>query len=154
MHPSFVKYKGKRNGAALAFVIIVLAVITIFSILVAQLVSGNLKQAKAQELDLQAYYVSVSGSELCFSALLQEGSGGVNDTLLYQKFNPSIANPETLTDHFELDGGTVDLTVSATVLGTERWVVILSTATLADSTTTKTTTLEFQYSNPLIQKKS
>ena len=154
MHASTGTQKGKKNGAALAFVIIVLAVLTIFSILVAQIVSGNLKQAKAQELDLQAYYVSVSGSELCLSALLQQGTGGANDTLLFQRFNPSIANPVSMTDHLILDGGVVDLTVSATVLSGERWIVIQSTSTLADSTTTKTTTLEFQYSNPLIQKKS
>jgi hypothetical protein len=154
MRASIGTQKRRKSGAALAFVIIVLAVITIFSILVAQIVAGNLKQAKAQELELQAYYVSVSGSELCLSALLQEGTGGVNDTLLFRQFNPSISTPGTLTDHLVLDGGAVDLTVSATVLGTERWVVIRSTATLADSATTKTTTLEFQYSNPLIQKKS
>ena len=154
MHRSLVKRLKKNNGAALAFVIIVLAVVTIFSLIVANLVLGNLTQAKTQERQIQAYYIAQSGTDLCMSALLQQGPGGANDTLLYQKFNPTIASPGTLSDSLVLTGGVVNLTVSATLINGDRWIVIQSVATLDGSSTTGTTTLEFQYSDPLVQKKS
>jgi hypothetical protein len=146
--------KGRRSGAALAFVIIVFAVIMVFAMIVGNIVNSNTVQAKAQERDLQVYYLAQSGIDLCFASLLQQGTGGANDTLLYQKFNTTIVSPTPLTDHLVLDNGSVDLTVTAVVVNSERWVSIQAVATLAGTTTTKTSTLLFQYSNPLVRKLS
>ena len=156
MKPLLTRGAGTHNnnkGAALIYVVIVLAVIMIFSALVANYVISNLQQSKYQERVLQAYYLSFSGSDLCLAALLQEGVGGANDTLLYTQFNPSITAPAPLTDTLHLDGGQVDLTISATTRDGERWIVIESEATLNQSGVSQTTFLEFLYSNPLVQNK-
>jgi type II secretory pathway component PulK len=153
MNALLTKRTNSKNGAALVLVIISLMVITIFSLIVVRIVYGNLTQAKAQEFELQAYYLSLSGTDLCMSALLQQGSGGANDTLLYINFNPAVNAPGTLTDTLTLDDGVVNLTVSAISKSGERWIVIQSAATLNGSAATRTTRLEFMYSNPLVQKK-
>jgi hypothetical protein len=145
--------KSNKKGVALVYVIIVLVVVTLFSTLVVNHVYRNLQQAKYQEQVLQAYYLSVSGTDLCLAALLQEGTGGEDDTLLYMQFNQSIATPSPLTDTLGLDGGSVYLTVSATTREGERWIVIESKAVLHDTSVSKTTYLDFLYSNPLIQLK-
>ncbi len=145
---------GKKKGAALAFVIIVFAVIMIFAMIVGNIVNNNLVQARAQERDLQVYYLAQSGIDLCLSSLMQQGTGGANDTLLYQKYNPSVTSPQTLSDHLSLPNGSVDLTISASAVNSERWITIQCLATLSGSSTMKTSTLAFQYSNPLIRKSS
>jgi len=146
-----------RNGAALIYVILALAIVMIFAGAIASLVRENLMQAKAQEDEIKAYYLSLSGSDLCFAALLQQGIGGEHDTLLYQQFSKDThpALPSTkLTDTLHLDGGDVAIEVKALDRSGERWVQIKSTATLSSSSVTKTTTLQFQASNPLVQFKS
>ena len=80
MTTTSIKQKLNKRGAALVYVIIVLVVIMIFSTLVVNHVYRNLQQAKYQERVLQAYYLSISGTDLCLAALMQEGVGGSDDT--------------------------------------------------------------------------
>lgn len=143
----------KKKGVALIYVVLTLAVIMIFSLIVVNLVFSNLQQAKYQERVLQAYYLSLSGTDLCFAALLQEGIGGSQDTLLYANFNPTITAPAPLTDTLVLDSGIVLLDVSAETRDGERWIIIEATANLNNSDVSQTTWFEFLYTNPLIQKK-
>ena len=143
----------RKQGAALINVVIVLAVIMIFSALLARYFYSNLQQSKYQERVLQAYYLSQSGTDLCLTALLQEGSDGPEDSLLFEKFNPTITSPGELTESLDLVDGTVDLVVSATAKDGERWIVIESKGTLNQSNVSQTTYLEFLYENPLVQNK-
>lgn len=155
MKKTHVKSFSHKCGAALVYVIIAFMVMTIFSVAVISIVFSNLNQVQAQERDLQAYYLSLSGTDLCMAALLQQGVNGANDTLLYKAFDPTTKpNPVTITDSLTLDGGVVDLTVKAISKNGQRWIEITSVATLSESTQTETTTLQFQYSNYLIQVRS
>lgn len=153
-----IKKCKNKSGAALVIVLVTLVVVSIFCAIVANITQANLLQAKAQEKSLKAYYLALSGSDLCFASLLQKGPGGDNDTLLYKEYSttekPDILNTRQLSDHLTLDGGTVNIDVKAIVVNGERWVEIKSVATLDASTVTKTTTLQFQVSNPMVQKKS
>jgi hypothetical protein len=144
----------KKKGVALTYVVVIFAVIVILSMAIVGMTYTNLVQAKAQEIEMRAYYLSVSGYDLCLSALLQQGSGGQNDTLLYQYFNPTILTPATMTDTLSLPDGVVHLTVSAYAKDGERWISIQSTGTLNSTGTTKTTKLDFMYANPAVQSKS
>ncbi|MDD3932073.1 MAG: hypothetical protein PHT04_07865 [Eubacteriales bacterium] len=145
--------KPNKKGVAIVYVIIVLVVVMLFSSLVVNHVYRNLQQAKYQERILQAYYLSLSGTDLCLAALMKEGIGGESDTLLYSHFNPSISTPSPLVDTLYLDGGIVQLSISAATRNGERWIIIESTAVLDNTGETKTTYLDFLYSNPLIQLK-
>ena len=143
----------RKKGVALIYIVLVLAVITIFSLIVVNYVTSNILQAKTQERTLQAYYLSLSGTDLCLAALLQEGVGGSQDTLLYEHFNPAILNPAPLTDTLVLSDGVVLLDISAETRDGERWIIIESEGVLNSSDVSQTTYLEFLYTNPLIQKK-
>ena len=153
-----------QSGAALIFVLLALVIVSIIGAGIASLVHENLMQAKAQEDEMKAYYLSISGSDLCFAALLQENydAYGVKYTLLSKEFTTEAhSNPastpqltDTLGEADGLEGGSVQITVSAFDKSDgERWVQIVSTATLDSSSVTKKTTLQFQASNPLVQYK-
>lgn len=149
-----------ERGAALIFVILALVLVSIFALAVASLVHGNLDQVVNQESDMQAYYLALSGQDLAYSALLQEDVDG--HTLVDTYFSTAVqANPANviplttiLGSADGMSGGTVTVTVSAITNDSERWVKIVSEAVLDDSGVTKTITLMFQASNPLIQMKS
>lgn len=157
-----------RRGAALIFVILALVLVSIFALAIASLVHGNLDQAINQESDMQAYYLALSGQDLTYSALLQkqyrtDAYGNEEEyTLVSDEYttdaHSNIADTPTLTDTLGsadgMAGGTVTVTVTAVTNSGERWVKIVSTADLDDSDVTKTITLMFQASNPLIQMKS
>lgn len=143
-----------NSGAALVYVLITLVVVTIYIAMIGNLFQSNLKQVKAQEQSIKAYYLALSGTDLCMSSLLQHGTPQeVDDTLLYQNFRPSVITPETLTDDLTLEGGIVNLTVNAVVINEDRWIEIQSIATLDQTGATKKITIQFDYENPLIQKK-
>jgi len=157
MYHISIKKLGDKSGAALIFVIVALVVFVIFLAAVSTLFQTNLFQAKAQEDNLKAYYLSLAGSDLCFAALLQEGPLGEDDTLLHKLYSVEehAALPTTvLTDTLAMTGGAVSITVHAITKNGDRWVEIQSGADLDDSNINKTTVLQFQVSNPLVQAKS
>ncbi len=148
------KRLNNNSGAALIYVLIALVVVTIYIGIIANLFQNNLSQVKAQEQGVKAYYLALSGSELCFASLLQHSTPQeIDDTLLYQNYGPDIITPAILTDTLILDGGVVDLTVSAIIVDGSRWIEIQSVATLDDTGATKKLTIQFDYENPIIQKK-
>ena len=140
-----------RRGAALTYVIVAFLLVSVYSVFIAYMVSTNSNHAKYQEQSMQAYYLSLSGTDLCIAALIQEGAGGEGDTLLNAMFNPSIANPVVLTDDLYLEAGLVNLTISAITKDGVRWVQIVAISVLHDSGESYTTTVQFQFSDPKIK---
>ncbi len=137
----------------------ILVVLSLFVTVISSILMANLNGAVYQEKYLKAYYLSKSGADLCLAALLKQGTGGANDTLLYKEYsvaeNPSISTTEILTDTISPDGeNSVDITVKALTISGERWVEIKSVATLTDSSFSKTTVLQFLVSNPLVKKEA
>lgn len=145
------KYAYRKKGAALSYAIIAVLILSVFSVSITFIVLRNVNQSKLQEKNLQAYYIAMSATDLCLAALIQEGSGGENDTLLYAMFRPEVSNPATLTDNISLGDGVVNLTVSAVTKNGERWIEIIAVATLIETGQTHTTNLQFKYSEPRVQ---
>ncbi len=144
----------KQKGSGLVVVLIALAVITILAGALANMVMGNLRQAKQQEKNLKAYYYALTGIDVAVAALLQEGVGGANDTLLYKKFGtvtqPNIATVPTLVDTIDMDGGEARIEVKAILVAGERWINITSAGSLDDGTS-KRSVLRFLASNPSVK---
>ncbi len=144
-----------EQGAALAFVLLVLVLTTIFLVGISGIFHANLTQTVAQEDSVEAYYLAQSGVELAFAALIQEGAGGVNDTLLYDSFSeathPTIGATTSLTDTLTFPNGTVAIEVSAFEADGERWIKIESKGTLNGSGIDRIVTLKFNVSNPYLQ---
>lgn len=150
----FSKKIKDNEGAALVYVLIVLVVVSMFIVLIGNLFQSNLRLTKYQERDTKAYYVALAGADLTLAALLQHDTPQeIDDTLLYDHFRPSIANPLPLTDTINLDNGDAAVKVSAIVVDGKRWIEIVSEGTLDESGTKKTVTVQFDYANPVVQKK-
>ena len=158
MQKQLYKIIKKQDGAALLIVMMLVVLLSIILTVTASILTGNMREAKNQEHYLKAYYLAQSATDLCMAALLQQevDDEDETDTLLYEEFSTNghsnIANTPILADTVDLEGGSVDVTVRAITVSGERWVEIISVATLSDINITKTTTLQFQANNPLIKK--
>lgn len=153
MKSVFSKIKNDQ-GAALLYVLIVLVVVSIFIVMIGNLFQSNLKLTKYQERNTKAYYVALAGADLTFAALMQHDTPQeIDDTLLYDHFNPTITAPLPLSDTITLDNGEAAVSVSAIVVDGKRWIEIVSEGTLTDGGTKKTVTVQFDYANPVVQKK-
>lgn len=149
----FEKAKNDQ-GAALVYVLIVILVVSMYIIIISNLFQSNLKMAKYQEQNMKAYYLAMAGSDLTFTALLQHDTPQeIDDTLLFDHFNPTISSPSALTDTLNFDTGTASITVQAIEIDGNRWIEIESEGTLTDSGVKKKVTVQFDYANPIVQKK-
>lgn len=164
MDRMFAKKIKDCRGTALINVMVTLVVVSVFLGIIASIFAANLRETNFQKQRVKAYYLALSGSDLCYAALVKQGvEGGDNtDTMLYERFSkenvPNIASTPTLTVTMDeadgLVGGTATVTISAFDKNGLRWVKIKSTARLTESTVSNTTTLDIQVTNPLVQIKS
>lgn len=142
------------EGAALIYVLIVLVVVSMFIVIIGNMFQSNLKLTKYQERDTKAYYLALSGAELMLAGLLQHRTPQeIDDTLLFDHFKPTVAAPTTLNDSLVLDTGVTDITVKAILVDGSRWIEIVSVGTLTEGGTKKTVTVQFDYANPVVQKR-
>jgi len=147
----------KKDGSALMVVLLSFVVIMIFLGSIIMLFKNNLVQTMTQEKSVQAYYLALSGIDLGVSALLQEGAGGENDTLLYKEFSkdmkPNLNNTPTLRHTIDLGDGEVEITIRGMDIDGERWVEVHSIGILKDTSFRRSTNLQFLVSNPSVQKR-
>jgi type II secretory pathway pseudopilin PulG len=150
-----MKVLKNQKGAALITVLVVFVVVMILASSTMMIFNSNLKQVKAQEHNLQAYYLALSGIELGNTALMTDiryvDGVGIK---LYEDFKwdkvkfPNIENDLEdkkssfgfpLIDTVEIDGNDVEIIITPintpTDDGYEREIKIESNA-IHDSTDT------------------
>ncbi len=147
--------QSKTKGIGYVYVIFAFLMIAIFLSCTLSLYYSNLLQAKNQERNIKAYYLALSGVNIATAALLQPGVGGVSDTLLHNRFSkdsgimPVLNTSYALTDTLSLDGGSVDVKVSAFEnAGGDRWIKVWCKATLTNSNISKSISMKFPYDDP------
>lgn len=151
------RYKGQsRKGSTIVTVTYIMVIIVIMMTSLGAMFSNNLKQATAQEKNMEAYYLALSGIDMGMSALMQENAEG--NTLLSIEYTkeaePTVADTPVLAQQFSVDVGTIDIQISAYEdAANERWVEVVSIGTLSNGVTSKTSRIKFLASNPEIQKR-
>jgi hypothetical protein len=124
-------YRKNKNGAALAYAIVVLLVISIFTVSIMSIFSNNLNQVEYQKHYTQAYYLAYSGVEMAFSALIAEDASHVPNHLFNQLKNGTIT---LLTqNNIAYGDGLIDIRaeiVNDTTSSYNGWIKITSTGTL------------------------
>lgn len=138
-------YKFKnRQGSALAFILIVLLVISILTTSILYIFNSNLKQAKHQQDSLEAYYLAYSGAEMAYTALLTKMPNGK------LKLTDLTESNELTESNIEYGNGKID--VSAKISKDENfdgWIVIKSIGTLNKNNQSYTRSLFFDPANPV-----
>jgi uncharacterized membrane protein len=126
----------KRQGSAIAYVLLILVLVSISSMLVLSLFASNFKLATHQERSTEAYYLAYSGAELAFAALAADSN---------QIFNQLVANPSTSRNQtLTLENGTVVVSARQVTAGSPYytmypgWIMITSTGTLNRDNTART----------------
>lgn len=134
----------KENGGTLAFVIILLMVLSIFTASILMVFNNNLKQAKQQEDSMEAYYLAYSGVEVAYAALLADGNEKLKE--LTRLTSPVASH---VTNNVAIGGGEVDLiAVKSSDTGFVGWIKISSVATLTKNGQTYTRILYFDPADP------
>lgn len=138
------KKLNREQGGLLAFVVVMLMVVSIIVASVLFMFNSNLKQAKLQEDNMEAYYLAYSGVEMAYAALLADSNEKLKE--LTRLTSPVASH---VTNNVAIGGGEVDLiAVKSTDVGFENWIKITSTATLSRNGQTYTRILYFDPADP------
>ena len=142
MSRKILKLNNRRSGSAIVFVVILFLITMIIFAGVNFIFSSNLKMSVAQEENLRAHYLTLSGIDITKSTLLSTlyVDAGVEKTMFNKIREAKIAS---LTDSITIDGEVVDIDV--TYDEAEDIITINSTANLK-SGNTKTLALELEFS--------
>ena len=142
MSRKIFKLNNRRSGSAIVFVVILFLITMIIFVGVNFIFSSNLKMSVAQEENLRAHYLTLSGIDITKSTLLSTlyVDAGVEKTMFNKIREAKIAS---LTDSITIDGEVVDIDV--TYDEAEDIITINSTANLK-SGNTKTLALELEFS--------
>ena len=133
----------RRTGAAMVFVIILLLITMIIFISVNFIFSSNLKMSVAQEENLRAHYLTLSGIDITKSTLLSilyVDGGGVERTMFEKIRADKIAS---LNDSIAIDGEVVDIDVT---YDEAEDVITINSAVNLKSGNTKSLGLELKFS--------
>lgn len=152
MNRKILKILRSRDGAALPIVMLIFLVTMILISSVMMIFGSNLRQAKHQEELIKAHYIALSGIDLAVAALLQEGTGGLKDTLLYKQFGSQLllGSTPTLQDTIVLANGRVDIKIHA-IDSSGRWVEVRAEGALPSNGAKRVIVLKFLADNPEIQ---
>ena len=135
--------KNDRKGAILAYVVILLLIISIIASSVVYMFSSNLKLAKHQEDNMRAHYLVHSGVDIALSTLLNplEVKDGVEKSIIdkIRRDNETIQ----LKDEIEIDGKKVQITVDYTKNSKE---MTITSSTKLESGDTKKIALTLEFS--------
>lgn len=143
MFKNIFKLNNRRSGSAMVFVLILFLITMIIFISVNFIFSSNLKMSVAQEENLRAYYLTLSGIDITKSTLLSTlyvDGAGVEKTM-FEKIR--MDNIALLEDSITIDSEDVDIEV--TYDDTEDVITISSTANLK-SGNTKHLALQLEFS--------
>lgn len=143
MSRKLVKINNRRSGSAIVFVVILFLITMIVFASVNFIFSSNLKMSVAQEENLRAHYLTLSGIDITKSTLLSTlyvDAEGVEKTMFEKIRENNIA---LLEDSVTIDGEVVDIEV--TYDEEEDIITINSTANLRTGNT-KSLALELEFS--------
>ncbi len=144
------KLNNRRAGSAIVFVVILFLITIIVFTSVNFIFSSNLKMSVAQEENLRAHYLTLSGIDITKSTLISTlyvDGNGVERTM-FEKIR--LDNIASLTDSINIDGEVVYIEV--TYDETEDIITISSTANLK-SGNTKSLALELEFSGNQYKEK-
>lgn len=136
----------RRQGGALALVVMVLFVVSAFSAIVLMLFRSNLDMTMRQNRNTEAYYLAYSGAELAYAALAADGN---------QIFN-QIKNGTVTSRSQTISASNGSISVVATRVNTGSsyysqyplWIMITSTGTLTNGGLSRTRILLIDSSDP------
>lgn len=142
MSRGIFKLNNRRSGSAMVFVVILFLITMIVFASVNFIFSSNLKMSVAQEENLRAHYLTLSGIDIAKSTLLSTlyVDAGVEKTMFEKIRTDNIA---LLEDSIDIDGEVVDIEVTYDYA--EDIITINSTANLK-SGNTKHMALELEFS--------
>ena len=143
--------KSNNRGVALIYVVLVLLIVSIFSVSILAIFNGNLNQEEYQKQYAKAYYLAYSGVQMAFSAL---NVSGTPSDLFTQLKNGTISKLPLVGTQQVISFGDGTIAISAIKITDPTspyigWIKISSTGTLSSNSISVTRCL---YINPIDQK--
>ena len=132
----------KEEGAALVWTLILFVIVVTLTFSVIFVARQDHIETQIQEQRVKAYYISLSGIEIGYAALMTEK---IAPAKYIDDFNVLTKPPAVHTQVIEDTGGvvigSVTITISNITVSGQRWVQIKSVGTLQGTTTSVTTAL-------------
>lgn len=137
-----------RDGVAIIWVVILLALIIIIASSVMYIARQNTLETIRQEQRMQAYYLSLAGIEIGYAALMTP------DTTPGPQYIDRFNNVSKVAVSYSEDIkegtktiGKVDVTISNITVSGKRWIEVKSIGTLEDSNVSTSSSLRIDASN-------
>ena len=142
-----INFNTNRKGAAIVWVVILFTIIVILTTSVIYIARQNTFETVKQEERIRAYYLSLSGIEIGYAALMApDGSPGPKYINRFNASKSDVTNTQTIKDGVKTIG-TVDITIGNVTIGGKRWIQVKSIGTLADSTVSVSSSLRIDSTN-------
>ncbi len=137
--------KKRKQGSALLWVIILFVVATVMFISVMSIITQDTNEAVSQKEHLRAHYISLSGIDIGYAALMAPlGAGRYIDTFISTKAN--VSYNQVIMDA-GVRVGSVDVTIGNVTLSGKRWIQVTSVGRLEGSATQVTNIMRIDPNN-------
>lgn len=147
MFSKIIKFNNNREGSAIVWVVILLVIISIITVSVIFIARQNTIETVGQEQRIRAYYLSLSGIEIGYAALMSsDTSPGPKYINRFNASKADVTNTQTIKDGGKTIGK-VDITIGNVTIGGKRWIQVKSIGTLADSNVSVSSSLRIDSTN-------
>lgn len=139
----------KKKGAALAWVLMVFAVLMILTSSIMYIVSQNLFESTKQEERVQTYYIALAGVDLTYAALMDPSySPKKIDTAVAKLKNNNTPITDTIIiDNKNVKKGTATVTIDRIKQNQINWIRITSVGQLEGKDTKVSSTMRINENN-------
>ena len=141
------KIKENEQGAALIWTLILLVVVTTLAFSVIFVARQDSLETRIQEERLKAYYLSLSGIEIGYAALMTETTPPNKYIDAFNNLSKPNVSYEEVIKEGTVTIGKVKVTVGNVTIDGQRWVQIKSVGTLNGTTTSVTSTMRIDPNN-------
>lgn len=142
-----LKFNNNRKGSAIVMVVFLFVIIVIITTSVIYIARQNNLETANQEKRIRAYYLSLSGIEIGYAALMAPDS--TPGPKYIDRFNASkanVTNTQTIMDGTKTIGK-VDITIGNVIISGKRWIQVKSVGTLAGSNVSVSSSLRIDSIN-------
>lgn len=142
-----IKFNNKRKGSAIVWAIILFTIIVILATSIIFIARQNTVETVGQEQRIRAYYLSLSGIEIGYAALMApDSSPGPKYINRFDASKANVTNTQTIKDG-STTIGKVDITIGNVTVDGKRWIQVKSVGTLAGSNVSVSSSLRIDSSN-------
>lgn len=146
MKQIYHKLYKKEEGAALIWTLILFVIVVTLTFSVIFVARQDAIETQMQEQRVKAYYLSLSGIEIGYAALMSDTSPSTKYIDSFTPTKTAVSHTRNI-DQGGVTVGSVSVTIGNVTVDGQRWIQIKSVGTLQGTTTSVTSALRIDPTN-------